>query len=97
MKAFKPCHGAAALLACALVLPAHPASTLQTINGIVGGAGSCGTFGPAAELAFFTFAPADVPVCGITASGYSGGYRTQWVKAQSRWMGRQRSTFPEPA
>jgi hypothetical protein len=65
----------------ALALPAQAAPSLETVNGIVAGAGSCGTWGPAAELSFFTFAPANVAVGGITACGYSGGYRTQAASA----------------
>lgn len=62
----------------ALCAPTHAANTLETINGIVAGGGTgCGSFVPAAELAFFTFSPPNVPICGIAASGYSGGYRTQ--------------------
>lgn len=81
MKAFKSGYVLAVTLASALNVTAHATPVLQTINGIVGGAGSCGSFVPAPELAFFSFAPADVPVCGITASGYSGGYRTQTATA----------------
>lgn len=78
MKLLRPGNAAATALACALILPAHAAPTLQTINGIVGGAGgTCASFVRATELSFFSFAPADVSVCGIATAGYSGGYRTQ--------------------
>ncbi len=77
MKLFRLCGQLAAVLGCGLGLPAHAVPSLETINGIVAGAGSCGTWGPAPELSFFTFAPANVAVGGIAACGYSGGYRTQ--------------------
>ncbi len=77
MKSFRLCARLAAVLGCGLGLSAHALPSLETINGIVAGAGSCGTWGPAPELSFFTFAPADVAVGGIAACGYSGGYRTQ--------------------
>ncbi len=77
MKLFRLCGQLAAVLGCGLALPAHAAPSLETINGIVAGAGSCGSWGPAPELSFFTFAPANVAVGGIAGCGYSGGYRTQ--------------------
>lgn len=55
----------------------YAAPSLETINGIVAGAKSCGSWEPAPELSFFTFAPANVAFGGIAACGYSGGYRTQ--------------------
>ena len=65
-------------ISSALCAPTHAANGLETINGIVAGGGTgCGSFAPATELAFFTFTPPNVPICGIAASGYSGGYRTQ--------------------
>lgn len=70
------------LAATMLAFAAHAAPSLQTVTGIVGGAGtSCASFMPAPELAFFTFAPANVSLCGIAAAGYSGGYRTQSATA----------------
>ncbi len=70
------------LAAAAGAAAAHATPSLQTVTGIVGGAGtSCASFVSAPELAFFTFAPADVSVCGIAAAGYSGGYRTQTAAA----------------
>lgn len=77
MKLFRLCGQLAAFLGCGLALSAQAAPALETINGVVAGAGTCGTWGPATELSFFTFAPADVAVGGIAACGYSGGYRTQ--------------------
>ena len=77
MESFRLCGRLAAVVGCGLALSAHALPSLETINGIVAGAGSCGTWGPAPELSFFTFAPADVAVGGIAACGYSGGYRTQ--------------------
>lgn len=77
MKSFRLCGQLAAVLGCGLGLAAHAVPSLETINGIVAGAGRCGTWGPAPELSFFTFAPADVAVGGIAACGYSGGYQMQ--------------------
>ena len=71
------CGQLATVVGCGLGLLAHAAPSLETINAIVAGAGSCGSWGPAPELSFFTFAPANVGVGGIAACGYSGGYRTQ--------------------
>ena len=71
-------YGSLAIIAaCGSALPAHAVPSLGTVNGIVAGDGSCGSWAPAAELSFFTFRPPNVAVGGITACGYSGGYRTQ--------------------
>lgn len=77
MNVFRLCGPLAAFLGCGLALSVQAAPSIETINGVVAGAGTCGTWGPAPELSFFTFAPADVAVGGIAACGYSGGYRTQ--------------------
>jgi len=77
MKLFRLCAPLAAAFGCALGPSAHAAPQLETITGIVAGAGTCGTFSPAPELSFFSFAPANVPVGGIAACGYSGRYQTQ--------------------
>lgn len=68
-------------VACLLVAQigtqgAIAAPALEAINGNVGGAGTCGSWVPPPELAFFTFSYADNAVGGIAACGYSGGYTT---------------------
>ena len=74
MKKIRLVSPALLAISSALCAPTHAASELETTNGIVAGSGTgCGSFVPANELAFFTFTPPNVPICGTAASGYSGG------------------------
>ena len=77
MNSFKIFGLLVAVLGSGLGPPANAVPSVETINGIVAGAGTCGSWAPAPELSFFTFAPPNVAVGGIAACGYSGGYRTQ--------------------
>ena len=77
-------RSAAWLLATASAVTAvEAAPVLETVVGGVAGVGNgsialgCTTFGPAPELAFYSFNGGGTPLGGIGTCGYVGGYTTQ--------------------
>jgi hypothetical protein len=86
---------AAALM---MAQPVLAAASVDTLVGVVGGAGSaninlgCTTFGAPAEAAFYTFRGPTIPQGGIAACGDSGGISTAVAAAGP--LNSQRSLAP---